>query len=255
MKVVALQSGSNGNCVYVASRGVRLLIDAGISGKRAERRLADCGGEIRNGDAVVLTHDHADHAKCAGIYHRKFGLPIYATRRTLTAADARHALGPIGEVHRFRAGEPIRFGPVTVETIPTPHDGADGVALVIDDGRVRLGVLTDLGHVFEPLPGVLASLDALILESNYDPDMLAAGPYPGFLKARIRGAGGHLSNVEAGELVRRVGPQRFRWICLGHLSEQNNRPELALETHRAIVGASAGVYVASRHEATVLPEL
>ena len=137
---------------------------------------------------------------------------------------------------------------MAIETIPTPHDGVDGVAVVIDDGRKRLGVLTDLGHVFADLPAVLGSLDAVLLESNYDPRMLAEGDYPPFLRKRIAGPGGHLSNVEAAELLARVNG-RLAWACLAHLSQENNRPELALRTHRKILGRPLPLYVASRHEA------
>ena len=136
----------------------------------------------------------------------------------------------------FAAGSSLHFGTVTVETIRTPHDGVDGVAFVVDDGRHRLGILTDLGHVFDGLKTVIASLDAVLVECNYDPTMLAEGFYPELLKRRIRGAGGHLSNVDAAELVRTSAGSRLQWVCLGHLSAENNNPELALNTHREMLG-------------------
>jgi len=245
MQVISLQSGSNGNCVYVEAGAVRLLFDAGISGKQAQQRLAQHGRDIRDVDAVLISHDHADHVRCMGIYQRKFGLPLHVTAETLRAAT-RYPLGKLGAVQHFRSGASIRFGDVRVETIPTPHDGADGVAFVVDDGRHRLGILTDLGHVFETLPGVIDSLDAIFLESNYDPDMLAAGPYPPFLKDRIAGPAGHLSNLEAAELLSRTNG-RLQWACLAHLSEQNNIPELALHTHRRVLGERFPLHVASRY--------
>jgi len=254
MRVIALQSGSNGNCIYVEARGVRLLLDAGISGLRAERRLAELGRAIRDVHAVILSHDHADHASCAGVYQRKFRLPVYATAPTLRAAAARRPLGAMDDVRHFQAGLTLRFDGVSVETIPTPHDGADGVAFIVDDGRVRLGVLTDLGHVFGDLAPAVESLDAVLLESNYDPDMLENGPYPLFLKRRIRGPGGHLSNVESAELLAAAG-RRLKWACLAHLSEENNTPALALGTHRRIVGARLPLQAASRYRATPLPEV
>jgi phosphoribosyl 1,2-cyclic phosphodiesterase len=112
-----------------------------------------------------------------GIYHRKFGLPVYVTADTYRAAS-RYKLGQIEDLNHFSAGEALRFGDVTVETIPTPHDGADGVVFVVDDGEHRVGVMTDLGHVFGELEAIIGSLDAVVLESNYDPEMLAGGPYP-----------------------------------------------------------------------------
>ena len=250
MKLISLQSGSNGNCIYVEAGAVRLLLDAGISGKQAELRLAAHGRDIRRVDALILSHDHADHSRCAGIYQRKFGLPIHATEATYRAADASRALGPVRDVRRFRAGEVLRLDGVRVETIPTPHDGVDGVAFVIDDGRHRLGVLTDLGHVFGGLGELIATLDAVLLESNYDPDMLDWGPYPASLKRRIRGAGGHLSNREAAELLAAAAGRRMRWACIGHLSEQNNSPDVAMATHREVLGDGLPVHLAGRYGAT-----
>ncbi len=255
MKLVSLQSGSSGNCLYVEARGVRLLFDAGISGRQAQKRLAGHGRDITCVDALLISHNHRDHSQCAGVFQRKFGLPIYATRRTLAAARSATELGVLSEVHHFSAGMTLDFGPVRVETIPTPHDGVDGVAFVVDDGRVRMGILTDLGHVFAGLQEVIASLDAVLLESNYDPEMLASGPYTPSLKRRIAGRGGHLSNAEAAGLLQSVPQGQLRWACLGHLSEQNNSPELALRTHRFMLGPGFPLVVASRDEAGDLLEV
>ena len=250
MKVISLQSGSNGNCVYVETDDVRILVDAGISGKQAQQRLAAHGRNIAEVDAVVISHDHTDHSRCMGIYQRKFALPVHVTPNTLRAAEVRFPLGEISDVRHFEAGAAIRFGNVSVETIPTPHDGADGVAFVVDDGHSRLGVLTDLGHVFAGLDAVIGSLDAVLLESNYDADMLADGPYPAFLKRRIRGPGGHLSNLEAAELLLTAANRRMQWACLAHLSQENNDPEVALRTHRKALGDRFPLHVATRYEAT-----
>ncbi|NQU21310.1 MAG: MBL fold metallo-hydrolase, partial [Candidatus Nealsonbacteria bacterium] len=187
MRTISLQSGSNGNCIYVEADGVRLLFDAGISGKQAQQRLARVGRDIMQVDAVVISHDHTDHSRCMGIFQRKFGLPVYVTHKTHLAAAAKCSLGEMSDIHHFRAGEALRFSNVSVETIPTAHDGADGVAFVVDDGSRRLGILTDLGHRFDGLDAVIGSLDAVFLESNYDRDMLVTGSYPEFLKARIQG--------------------------------------------------------------------
>jgi phosphoribosyl 1,2-cyclic phosphodiesterase len=149
----------------------------------------------------------------------------------------------------------LRFGQVSVETVPTPHDGADGVAFVVDDGFHRLGILTDLGHVFPKLPAVIGSLDAVLLESNYDPQMLAAGPYPEFLKQRIVGPAGHLSNLEAAELLAATASPRLQWACLAHISHENNTPELAIATHRKVLGGRLPLCVATRYRATDVMEL
>lgn len=250
MKVISLQSGSNGNCLCVQAAGATILLDAGISGKRAQQRLANAGVDIRDVDAMLISHDHADHVSCAGIYQRKFGLPMQITGPTLQASRARRKLGKLGQVDLFAAGDVLRIGDLRIETIPTTHDGADGVGFVIADGRRRLGVLTDLGTVFDGLPDVIASLDALVLESNFDPHMLESGPYPWFLKERITGTGGHLANDEAAALVAESGGDGLQWVCLAHLSEDNNRPALACSTWREIVPEGLPVHLAGRYEAT-----
>lgn len=232
--------------------GVKLLFDAGISGRQARLRLAAHRRDIRDVDALLISHDHA---RCMGIYQRKFDMPVYVTPETHQAAAARCRLGLLDDVRDFQPADKIKFGRVRVETIPTPHDGADGVVFVVDDGRRRLGILTDLGHVFPGLDEVIGSLDAVIIESNYDPQMLADGPYPLFLKRRIRGCGGHISNVEAAELLNAAAGKRMKWACLGHLSEQNNNPALALQTHRGILGERFPLYVAGRYEPTCVMQL
>ena len=255
MIAIALQSGSNGNCIYVESGPTRLLFDAGISGVRAQRRLAAEGRDIRTIDALIISHDHSDHVRSAGIYQRKFGVPLHITRDTLAAAARRYKLGTINDVHHFASGDVLRFGDVSVETIPTPHDGVDGSAFIVEaDGR-RLGILTDLGHVFEDLPEIMASLDGVLIESNYDPAMLKKGSYPPFVKDRIRGAGGHLSNGEAAALLQDCTQGRLQWACLSHLSGENNSPAVAMQTHQKAAPAHLTLLAASRDEAVILPEL
>jgi len=150
----------------------------------------------------------------------------------------------------FIAGETLQFGKVAVETIVTPHDGVDGVVFVVDDGKCRLGILTDLGHVFNGLEDIIGSLDAVLLESNYDPEVLLGSPYPERLKRRIEGIGGHISNFEAAELLLAAASKRMKWACLAHLSQDNNAPDLALKTHRRVLGKRLPLYVAGRYGAT-----
>ena len=254
MKVIALQSGSNGNCIYVESGGVRLLFDAGISGSQAQARLAAHGRDIANVNALVISHDHRDHSRCLGVFHRRFGLPVHITPGTLTVASKSQTLGTLRDIRYFTAGSALRFGDVTVETIRTPHDAVDGVAFVVDDGAKRLGILTDLGHAFDGLAAVMSTLDAVVIESNYDFEMLTNGPYPESLKRRISGPQGHLSNVESAELVSGAG-NRLKWACLAHLSEDNNDPQLAVDTHRRMLGGTMPIFVASRYEATDVLEV
>ncbi|MDH4163890.1 MAG: MBL fold metallo-hydrolase [Nitrospirota bacterium] len=247
MRMISLQSGSNGNCIYVESGDVRLLFDAGISGSAAEERLAHHGRDIRKVQAVIVSHDHGDHIRSAGIFQRKYGIPLFVTPRTLSAAQGRCNLGVLKEIQHFRSGSALRFGTVAVHTVPTPHDGEDGVIFIVDNGSRRLGIMTDLGHVFSDLGRLIASCDAVLLESNYDPHMLANGPYPKYLKQRIKGPRGHISNREAAELLGPAFGSRLSWARLGHLSEQNNSPEVALRTFQEVCGSSPAVGVASRY--------
>ena len=262
MKIISLQSGSNGNCFYVETENVRLLIDAGISGRQAELRLAEHGRDIRDVDALLITHDHSDHAKSMGIFQRKFGMPVYVTRRTLAASQRYLKVGKMERVRIFTAGSSLSFGDVIVHSIPTPHDSAEGLAYVVEDDQHRVGILTDLGHAFDGLRDVLRSLDAVIIESNYDHRMLRDGAYPPRLKKRISGSGGHLSNDDSALLLKDALQQsedvespRLRWACLCHLSEDNNCPEKALQTHRDTLGEEFPIYVASRYGVGPIMEL
>jgi len=251
MDVISLQSGSEGNSFFIEAGDVRLLVDAGISGCQAEQRLARHGRQIRDIQGLLITHDHRDHSRCLGVYHRKFNIPVYVTRRTLAAAQRWNQLGKITNPNFFLPGQTLAFenGPsrVLVHSLLTPHDGAEGVAYVIEHEDQRVGILTDLGHVFDGLRDVLLSLDAVVIESNYDPHLLKTGPYPDSLKRRISGPFGHLSNHDASKLVSTVDVfGRLRWACLCHLSQENNSPDIAVNTFREHVSNRVHVHVASR---------
>ncbi len=246
----SIQSGSNGNCVYIEAGRTRLLIDAGVSGKTVRTRMAEHGRVPDDIDALFITHEHSDHVRCAGIYQRMFGAPLYITESAYRAAS--RGLGSLTDVRHFVPGDSISVGDVVVHSFRTPHDAADGSVFVVEYEGKRLGVFTDLGHVFEGLTELVASVDAMYLESNYDLDMLRDGPYPWAIKNRIAGKNGHISNVESARLVREAGGSRHRWVALSHLSQENNHPELALSTHREIVGGDVVYELSSRYEVSAL---
>ncbi|GHT25858.1 metal-dependent hydrolase [Planctomycetales bacterium] len=254
MRMVSLQSGSNGNCIYVESGGVRLLFDAGLTGKRTEERLNQIGVSIDSIQGVFLSHDHSDHCSGAGVLHRQYGLPVWMTKKTYDFAAKTKRFGIISEPNFFCAGKTVFFKHLAVETISTTHDAVDGVGFIIDDGNFRLGILTDLGHIFPALPLAISTLDGVLLESNYDPDMLRDGPYSSELQQRIRGKGGHLSNVEAAKLLFTAGG-KLRWACLGHISQENNHPDIVTETHRRMLSSKLPFTIASRHECSEVMEL
>jgi phosphoribosyl 1,2-cyclic phosphodiesterase len=247
-EAISIQSGSNGNCIYVETDSARLIFDAGLSCSETERRLLARGKDIRKVDAIIISHDHADHIRYAGAMQRKYGMPLYITKDTLDVALERHRLGSLNDVRHFDAGDTIKLREVIIRTIPTPHDGADGAVFVVTSGGKSLGIMTDLGHVFDELGDEISRLDAVFIESNYDLEMLLNGPYPAFLKRRVEGPGGHISNREAAELLLFGG--RLRWACLAHLSHNNNYPALALKTHRKIVPQTLTLHIAGRNAAT-----
>lgn len=255
MEVISLQSGSAGNCIFVRSGDTQLLFDAGISASKAEYRLAEYGYDIRDCQAVVLSHEHCDHISGIGVFHRKFGLPVYATLRTWNATRAKPSTGCIGTPNHFVAGQHFRIGSLRIETLRTPHDAVEGVCFVIEEieSGKRFGLLTDLGHLFSGLRKVILSLDAVLIESNYDEAMLRRGPYPQRLKDRISGNRGHISNDDAAELLDACDASQLQWACLGHLSAENNSPELALATQRARHGDRFAFFCADRNGALRLP--
>jgi phosphoribosyl 1,2-cyclic phosphodiesterase len=253
MITFSLQSGSNGNSIYVEAGDARLLFDAGISGEQAENRMKQHGRAIRDVQALIISHDHSDHTHCAGIYQRKFGLPIYMSKRVHRAV--RNKIGPVRDVRHYTPGDSVRFGDVTVHTVLTPHDGIDTVCFVIEHERKRLAILTDLGCPFLGLQSLLADVDGAYLESNYDLEMLRTGPYSDHLKRRIAGDGGHLSNDESAELADRCTSRRLKWLAIAHLSQENNRSDLALETHRRRIGALFPVHLASRYHVSEVFEV
>ncbi len=253
MQTFSLQSGSCGNSIYVEADDTRLLFDAGLSGRKAESRMNAYGRKMRDVQALIISHNHWDHTCGAGIFQRKFGIPIYMSERVYR--DVREKIGAVKNVIRYVPGERLCFNGVSIQTIPTPHDGIDTVCFIVEHAQKRLGILTDLGSPFLGLAEALESVDAAYLESNYDPEMLRSGSYPEELKRRIAGDRGHLSNFEAAELTAQCIGRRMKWVAVAHLSEHNNHPDLAVETTRKKVGRQLQVLIAPRHQQGPLLEV
>lgn len=229
MKIAILGSGSRGNATLVWVGGTRILVDAGFSGRQLARRLRAVGTEPEEVNAVVVTHDHGDHTRGAGVFARRYGTPLYMTPTTLKACE--NLLTGTEAVREYGPGRPFEIGEVRVEPFLTVHDAADPVAVTVMGTKcgTRLGVATDLGRATAGIRHSLRECDFLILEANHDEALLRTGPYPASVQARISSSHGHLSNHGAARLVLELLHARLAGILLAHLSAECNRPELALE--------------------------
>jgi len=228
LRFSVLASGSGGNVCYVETNGARILIDAGLSCREMERRLALVGVSPGRLDGIVLTHEHLDHIRGAGVLARRYHLPLYVNARTLQ--NGQKVLGRLPETRLIETGGRVTLNDLVIDTFTKCHDAADPMGIVLSSDGIRVGLATDLGRSTRLAEERLKGCQALILEFNHDPDMLLEGPYPLHLKRRIKGPDGHLSNREAGELLRAVSHADLRLVVLAHLSEINNRPEKARET-------------------------
>ena len=246
MELISLQSGSNGNCYFIRGQQSSIVVDAGISGKRAQERLAEFGHDLSDASGLVVSHDHSDHAGCAGVFHRKFSLPIYATRKTYTAM--RHKIGKVDSYRPFAPHEPFDVGEFSILPILTPHDAAEACGLIIRQGEKSIGIFTDLGCVFEGLGEAISTVDAVVLECNYCPRMLQQGGYPYHLKQRITSDRGHISNTQCAQTLATFG-RHLKWVALGHLSGENNTPRHALEIVTAQLGDTIPLTLLSRDHA------
>lgn len=234
MRLCSIASGSSGNCIYVGSDTTHLLVDIGISAKRAEQGLHTLGLTGRDLDGIFITHEHSDHISGLGVMARKYGLPIYATEGTIEAIKESKSLGKVDEslfccVH---ADEKKSIKDLVVDPMRISHDAAQPVAYRIHYGNKKVGIATDLGIYNDYTAECLRDMDALLLEANHDVNMLQVGPYPYYLKKRILGDRGHLSNENSGKLLSRLLHDNLQTVMLGHLSQENNLPELAYETVR-----------------------
>lgn len=247
MRLCSIASGSSGNCIYVGSEATHLLIDVGISGKRTEAGLQDLGLKAGELDGILITHEHADHISGLGVLCRKYHVPIFATRGTIRALKACGSLGKLDEdlYHEVRADEKLIIKDLTVNPMRISHDAADPVAYRIGYGNQKVGVCTDLGVYNDYTVECLKGMDALLIEANHDVNMLQVGPYPYYLKQRILGERGHLSNENSGRLLSRILHDKLKTIVLGHLSKENNLPELAYEAVRMEITMGDNPYNAS----------
>lgn len=262
MELCSIASGSSGNCIYAGTDDCHLLLDAGISGKRIEAGLNEIGLKTSEMDGVLITHEHSDHIKSLGVIARRYGLPMYATQGTIDYIKENRSIGEVDSslFHAVLPEVPFRIGDMTITPISTSHDAADPVAYIMRKEQKSMAIITDLGKYDENIVDRLQGLDVLLLEANYDVHMLEVGVYPYYLKQRILGEKGHLSNELSGQLLGRVLHDRFKKVVLGHLSKENNYPQLAYESVKAEVtladnpykGSDFPIEVAKRDEVSEL---
>lgn len=224
MRFASLGSGSRGNATLVEHGETCLLIDCGFTMKETLKRLARLGKEPDQLDALLVTHEHSDHASGIGPLARKFDIPLYLTPGTYQQSR----IGKVEQLELISSHCRFTIKDIEIEPIPVPHDAREPCQYIFDSGARKLGLLTDLGSVTPFVQQSYSGLDGLLLECNHDVEMLENGPYPYALKQRIRGDYGHLSNVQAGQLLQGLELSSLQHLVLSHISEQNNSVELAV---------------------------
>ena len=240
--ICPLASGSRGNAVLVSTPDTAILVDAGLSGVELQRRMAAVGQDPADLSAIIITHEHTDHVKGAGVLGRRFNIPVYITPATHKACTG---LGTVPGLTYFECGIRFQIQDLALTPFSISHDACDPSGLTVTWQNRKIGIATDLGVVTNLVKDHLAGCCLLYLESNHDPDMLINGPYPWHLKQRIKSRTGHLSNTEAGMLLAELVHKELSHVVLAHLSEENNRPEQALaEVGRCLNGTVVDLSVA-----------
>lgn len=230
MKFCSIFSGSSGNCLYVASQRTRLLVDAGLTGKRIQEGLKEAGVDPNELKGILITHEHSDHIKAAGILSRRFNIPIYANTNTWEAMHASVGNVKSENIKTFDGCEPFEIGDITVLPYDIPHDAVNPVGYSFVNEGKKISIATDIGYASDNVKNNIKDADLILLESNHDEEMLKVGPYPYPLKLRILSDVGHLSNENAGKLITDILNSKMQKVILGHLSGTNNYPELAMRT-------------------------
>ena len=255
MKFCSLYSGSSGNSIFIASDNTRVLIDAGLAGKKIDEALKHIGEEASSIDGIFITHEHIDHIKGVGVLSRKYDIPIYANDNTWAVMEKN--IGKIKE-HNIRIMDrrsSIAIKDLEIRSFNIPHDAIAPVGYTVSSGGKNASVVTDFGVFTEEIRDNIIDSDIILLESNHDINMLRMGPYPYNLKLRVLGENGHLSNEDCGNaIVSLLKNDKKKKIMLGHLSGTNNHPDLAYQTVVDVLSANGirpgddvTLQLASRH--------
>jgi phosphoribosyl 1,2-cyclic phosphodiesterase len=251
LKIASLNSGSNGNCYYVAAGSEAVLVDVGISCKETEKRMARIGLNMKDVRAIFISHEHTDHIRGLEVLSKKYQLPVYITPATLK--NSRLNIHP-DLVRTFNNDSFIQLEQLGIKPFTKLHDAADPYSFVVSAHGVNIGVFTDIGACCSNVVRYFKECHAVFLEANYDTEMLETGMYPYYLKKRISGGHGHLSNHESLQLFNNHRSEGISHLILSHLSKENNSPELVKQLFEKHAG-NTRIVVASRHYETEVFEI
>ena len=226
----SLYSGSSGNCLFVETDSTKVLIDCGTSLKKVVEGLSKIDKNITDIDAILVTHEHSDHVQSLGNASKKYDIPVYVNFETLEAMPKQKEKIALYNQNLFEIGKEFTIGDLAINAFSIPHDAANPCGFNIFNNKSKLTVATDLGHMDNALFSNLKESSFILLESNYDPEILKCSNYPYILKQRISGPKGHLSNSSAGKTISELTKSNLKEVMLGHLSKENNFPELAYQT-------------------------
>ena len=254
LRFISFGSGSSGNSYYLYTETDSILIDVGVGIRALKKHFHNYGLRFEDVHHIFITHDHADHVKSVGSLSTDYHLPVYATRKIHVGIErnycVRKKIAP-NHVHVIEKGVPLNVGEFKVTPLGVPHDSTDNVGYFVECEGVTFCLITDVGHITEEMHDFIGRSNYLVIEANHSEEMLLQGHYPQYLKDRILGPNGHLSNVACGEALADYASPGLRHVWLCHLSEENNHPELARKTVEQIL-RSKGIVVGKDFELEVL---
>ena len=254
IKFLCLGSGSSGNCYYLKTEKCSILIDAGIPIRTTKKLLQQYGFSLEAVDGIFITHDHADHIKAVGSLANDMGKLIYATEKVHIGINNNYCTtSKVTEPSRryLYKGETCLIGDLQITPFEVSHDSSDCVGYRIQQGDLTFCLATDVGEITPAVAEAIGEANYLVLEANHDEEMLQQGPYPNYLKGRIRSNRGHLSNRQCADALITYGSPKLRHVWLCHLSEENNHPELARKTVEAVL-RSYGIVAGTDFQLTIL---
>ncbi len=257
IKFLSLASGSSGNCYYLGTDTYGILIDSGIGVRTIKKSLKEYGLALERVKAVFITHDHADHIKSVGTLGEKYGIPIYSTPEIHVGINKNYCMTEkltSASVRHIQKEEPIMIDDFKITAFEVPHDGTDNVGYCIEADNKVFSFLTDMGEITPTAAQYICKTNYLVIEANYDEEMLQMGPYPQHLKVRIAGPNGHMSNRDTATFLAENLNENLKNIWLCHLSKDNNHPDLALKTFEFIF-RSKGIIVGKDVQLAALKRL